>query len=53
VTHQEIASRIGTVRELVSRNLGRLEAEGIIRLEGHAFVIEDWDGLEQEAVAEQ
>ncbi|MBI2818502.1 MAG: Crp/Fnr family transcriptional regulator [Acidobacteria bacterium] len=53
MTHQEIASRIGTVRELVSRNLGRLEAEGIIRLDGRAFVIEDWARLEQEALAEE
>ncbi len=29
-SHQEIAAHIGTVRELVSRNLGRLQAEGII-----------------------
>jgi CRP/FNR family transcriptional regulator, cyclic AMP receptor protein len=51
ITHQEIAARIGTVRELVSRNLGRLEAEGIIRLEGRAFVIQDWERLEQETLS--
>jgi CRP/FNR family transcriptional regulator len=50
ITHQEIAARIGTVRELVSRNLGRLEDEGIIRVDGHAFVIEDWARLEQETL---
>src|ERR1019366_10571808 len=34
LTQQEMANRIGTVRELVSRNLSRLQAEGIIRLDG-------------------
>jgi CRP-like cAMP-binding protein len=51
ITHQEIAARIGTVRELVSRNLGRLEDEGIIRVDGRAFVIQDWARLEQEALS--
>ena len=51
ITHQEIAARIGTVRELVSRNLSRLEAEGIIRLDGRAFVIQDWQRLEQESLS--
>ena len=53
LTQQEIAARIGTVRELVSRNLSRLQAEGVIRLEGHTLVIEDMERLEQEAVAEE
>lgn len=53
LTQQEIAARIGTVRELVSRNLGRLQAEGIIRLEGHTLVIQDLGRLEQEALAEE
>jgi CRP/FNR family transcriptional regulator len=50
LTQQEIAARIGTVRELVSRNLGRLQAEGIVRLDGHELVIQDLPRLEQEAV---
>ncbi len=33
-TNSEIASRIATVRELVSRNLSRLSREGIIELDG-------------------
>lgn len=33
-TNQELAAQIGTVRELVSRNLGRLQELGIIELEG-------------------
>ena len=51
LTQQEIAARIGTVRELVSRNLGRLQEEGIIRLEGHTLFIQDLERLEQEALA--
>jgi CRP/FNR family cyclic AMP-dependent transcriptional regulator len=53
LTQQEIAARIGTVRELVSRNLGRLQAEGIIRLDGHFLVIQDLERLEQEALAQE
>ncbi len=49
LTQQEIAARVGTVRELVSRNMARLEHEGIIRLEGHTLVIPDLKRLEQEA----
>jgi len=52
LTHQEIAARIGTVRELVSRNLSRLQAEGIVRLDGHTLLIHDLDRLEQEAESE-
>ncbi len=32
--NQEIASQIGTVRELVSRNLSRFQSEGLIEIEG-------------------
>lgn len=53
LTQQEIASRIGTVRELVSRNLSRLQAEGIIRIDGHLLVIEDLERLEEEAIAQE
>ena len=53
MTQQEMAARIGTVRELVSRNLGRLQAEGILRLEGHTLVIEDLQRLEQEALSQE
>lgn len=49
--NQEIASLIGTVRELVSRNLSRLQAEGVIRLEGRNVVIPDLKLLEAEAHA--
>ena len=49
LTQQEIAARIGTVRELVSRNLSRLQAEGIVRLEGHTLIVHDLKRLEEEA----
>jgi CRP/FNR family transcriptional regulator, cyclic AMP receptor protein len=41
----ELASQIGTVRELVSRNLGRLQAEGLIRLDGKLLIVPDLDAL--------
>ncbi|MBI4464323.1 MAG: Crp/Fnr family transcriptional regulator, partial [Acidobacteria bacterium] len=53
MTQQEMAARIGTVRELVSRNLSRLQAEGILHLEGHTLVIEDLRRLEQEALSQE
>jgi len=45
-SHQELASQIGTVRELVSRNLARLQAEGLIRISGREITILDPAGLE-------
>jgi len=32
-THQDLAAELGTVRELVSRNLSRLQAEGFLEVE--------------------
>jgi CRP/FNR family transcriptional regulator len=49
LTHQEIASRLGTVREVVSRNLARFRAEGLIRIQGHQLRIHDRAGLERES----
>lgn len=45
-SHQELAAQIGTVRELVSRNLARLQAQGFIAIEGRRIEILDRDGLE-------
>jgi CRP/FNR family transcriptional regulator len=45
-SHQEIAAEIGTVRELVSRNLTRLQSQGLIRMEGREITIADRAGLE-------
>jgi len=49
VTHQELASRLGTVREVVSRNLTRFRADGLIRIQGREVEILNRAGLEQEA----
>jgi CRP/FNR family transcriptional regulator len=49
LTHQELASRLGTVREVVSRNLARFRAEGLIRIEGRQLHILDRAGLQREA----
>ena len=46
--NQEIASQIGTVRELVSRNLSRLQAEGIIEIEGRNVSILNLPALQAE-----
>jgi CRP/FNR family transcriptional regulator len=51
ITHQELASRLGTVREVVSRNLARFRAEGLIRIQGRQIQIQDRAGLETEAEA--
>ncbi|MGC2354489.1 MAG: Crp/Fnr family transcriptional regulator [Candidatus Acidiferrum sp.] len=48
VSNQELASQIGTVRELVSRNLSRLQAEGMIKIDGRNVVICDLRSLETE-----
>ncbi len=47
-SNQELASQIGTVRELVSRNLSRLQAEGLIHMEGKTLVIPDQRKLKAE-----
>ncbi len=49
VTHQEQASRLGTVREVVSRNLARFRAEGIFRIDDRRAHILDRAALEREA----
>lgn len=48
---QEVASQIGTVRELVSRGLARLQAQGIIEIEGRNITIHDAKALERETEA--
>ncbi|MDE3169934.1 MAG: Crp/Fnr family transcriptional regulator [Acidobacteriota bacterium] len=48
MSHKELAAELGTVRELVSRNLGRLQAEGLLELDGRAIVIKDLAGLQRE-----
>src|SRR5690348_11135599 len=46
MTHQELAAHIGTVRELVSRNLARLQAQGFIHAQGREITIVNREGLE-------
>jgi CRP-like cAMP-binding protein len=48
VNNQELAAQVGTVRELVSRNLSRLQAEGVLRIDGRTVVIPDLKRLETE-----
>jgi CRP/FNR family transcriptional regulator len=43
-----MASQIGTVRELVSRNLSRLQAEGLIDIDGRTVTIRDMRRIETE-----
>ena len=47
----ELASQIGTVRELVSRNLGRLQQEGLIQVDNRKLSIPSLKRLEQELEA--
>lgn len=46
--NQEIASQIGTVRELVSRNLSRFQAEGLIEIDGRKLTIHNLQAMESE-----
>lgn len=47
-SNQELASHIGTVRELVSRNLSRLQAEGLIKMEGREVTIANLQALREQ-----
>jgi CRP/FNR family transcriptional regulator, cyclic AMP receptor protein len=44
-THQELANQLGTVRELISRNLMRLQAEGVLEVEARRIVVKDVKAL--------
>jgi CRP/FNR family transcriptional regulator len=52
VTHEELAFRLGTVREVVSRNLSRFQAEGLIRIQRREIALVDRAGLHREAETE-
>jgi CRP/FNR family transcriptional regulator len=52
VTHEEMAQRLGTVREVISRNLSRFQAEGLLRVQRREIEILDRAGLEREAETE-
>ncbi len=47
-THQDLAGELGTVRELVSRNLSRLQAEGLLEVNGRMIVVKDVSLLKRE-----
>lgn len=47
-SNQELASEIGTVRELVSRNLSRLQAQDLIHMNGKTVTIPDLKRLQAE-----
>ncbi|HTX37218.1 MAG TPA: Crp/Fnr family transcriptional regulator [Bryobacteraceae bacterium] len=51
-THQELASRLGTVREVVSRNLGRFRAQGLISIRDREVQIVNRSGLQLESEAQ-
>lgn len=52
VTHEELALRLGTVREVVSRNLSRFQAEGLLRIHKREILLLNRAGLEREAETE-
>ncbi len=51
-THQELANELGTVRELVSRNLMRLQAEGLIEVDARRILVVNSKELERAHEAE-
>jgi CRP/FNR family transcriptional regulator len=44
-SNQELANQLGTVREVISRNLMRLQAEGLLVVDARQIVIKDVKGL--------
>ena len=47
VTQDQLAARLGTVREVVARSLKELERSGAIRVENRRIHIKDADVLQQ------
>ena len=48
MNNNKLAAQIGTVRELVSRNLSRLQAEGLIEVDGRSVRVADVQKLKAE-----
>jgi CRP-like cAMP-binding protein len=46
LSNQQIAAQVGTVREVISRALKRLEQEGLVEIEGRRLTIPDEASLE-------
>ena len=51
-TREQFAVRLGTVREVLSRNLSRFQAQGLIHVDNRRISILDPEGLSQEASLE-
>jgi len=47
-THEELAAELGTVRELVSRNLSQLQGKGFLEVNGRTIIVRDLAGLRRE-----
>jgi CRP/FNR family cyclic AMP-dependent transcriptional regulator len=52
-SHQDFAAELGTVRELISRNLSRLQAEGFLEVEGRKLVVKDLAALKRELTSSE
>jgi CRP/FNR family cyclic AMP-dependent transcriptional regulator len=52
-THQDLAAELGTVREIVSRNLSRLQAEGFLEVDGRSITVKDLAGLRREQTSSE
>jgi CRP/FNR family transcriptional regulator len=52
-SHQDLAAELGTVRELVSRNLSRLQAEGFLDVDGRRILVKDLAGLKREQTSNE
>ncbi len=46
--NEELAARLGTVRELVSRNLGRLHGEGLVEIRRRTVIVPNLAALKEE-----
>jgi len=46
LTHEEMADMIGTSRQTVTTILGRLQRQGVLRIQDHTIHIQDLQGLE-------
>jgi CRP/FNR family cyclic AMP-dependent transcriptional regulator len=51
LSNQEIASRIGSVRDVVSRTLARMKHDGLIAMNGRTLIILDLQALEAYAAS--
>lgn len=51
LTHAQMAARLGTVREVITRSLRKLEDEGLIKIKRHRIVILDREALEDRTMS--